>query len=197
LPTSALELADAGLARVVGHDLLQEDVVDDDLALLEPVPLELPRPEVAVRDRELLVDGVAVERDDLHAVEQRPGDALDEVRGGDEEHLGQVELDVEVVVAERVVLRRVEHLEQRGRRIAAPVGAELVDLVEQDHRVHRPGVAERAHQPARQRADVRAAVAADLGLVAHAAERHAHELAAERAGDRLADRGLADAGRAR
>ena len=37
---------------------------------------------------------------------------------------------------------------------------------------------------------------ADLGLVAHAAQRHAHELATGRAGDRLADRGLAGSGRA-
>ena len=108
----------------------------------------------------------------------------------------EVELDVEVVVAERVVLRGVEDLEQRRARIAAPVGADLVDLVEHDHRVHRPSVAQRAHQAARERADVRAPVAADLGLVAHAAERHADELASGRAGDRLADRGLAGAGRA-
>jgi hypothetical protein len=39
-------------------------------------------------------------------------------------------------------------------------------------------------------------VAADLRLVAHAAERHADELAAGRAGDRLADRGLAGSRRA-
>ena len=39
-------------------------------------------------------------------------------------------------------------------------------------------------------------MAADLGLVVHAAERHAHELAAHGARDRLAERGLADAGRA-
>ena len=38
-------------------------------------------------------------------------------------------------------------------------------------------------------------MAADLGLVAHAAERHAHELASGRLGDRFAERGLADAGR--
>ena len=38
-------------------------------------------------------------------------------------------------------------------------------------------------------------MAANLGLVAHAAQRHAHELAARRLGDRLAERGLADAGR--
>ena len=39
-------------------------------------------------------------------------------------------------------------------------------------------------------------MAADLRLVAHAAERHAHEFAPGRLGDRLAERGLADAGRA-
>ena len=39
-------------------------------------------------------------------------------------------------------------------------------------------------------------MAADLGLVAHAAERHAHEIAAGGPRDRLAERGLADAGRA-
>jgi hypothetical protein len=100
---------------------------------------------------------------------------------------GQVELHVEVVVAERVVLRRVEHLEQGGRRVAAPVGADLVDLVEEDHRVHRPGIPQGTDQPARQGADVRAPVAADLGLVAHAAQRHADELPAEGTCDRLAD----------
>jgi hypothetical protein len=49
---------------------------------------------------------------------------------------------------------------------------------------------------ARHRADVGAAVTADFGFVTHAAERHAHEVAARRLGDRLAERGLADAGRA-
>ena len=45
---------------------------------------------------------------------------------------------------------------------------------------------------ARHRADVGTAVAADLGFVAHAAQRHAHELAVRRAGDGLAQRGLTD-----
>src|SRR5262249_23309760 len=43
--------------------------------------------------------------------------------------------------------------------------------------------------------DVGAAVSADLGLVVHAAEAHTHELALHRPRDRLAERGLADAGR--
>src|SRR5581483_6174880 len=44
--------------------------------------------------------------------------------------------------------------------------------------------------------DIGAAVAADLGLVVHAAERHAHELAVHGARDRLAERGFSHAGRA-
>ena len=95
-----------------------------------------------------------------------------------------------------MVLRRIEHFEQRRRRIAAPVGAQLVDLVEQDHRIHRAGIAQRAHQPAGQRADIGAPMAADLGLVPHAAERHPDELPAGGPGDRLANRGLAGSRRA-
>ena len=129
------------------------------------------------------------------AVQQRRRDRVEQVRGGEEDDLGEVDLDVEVVVAEGVVLGRVEHLEQRRRGVAAPVGADLVDLVEQDHRVHRLGVAQGADDPSRQGADVGAAVAADLGLVVEAAEADADELAPEAAGDRLADRGLAGAGR--
>ena len=191
----ALQLADAGLARVLGDHRLEHVVVDRDLVLAEAGPLALPRPEVAACDRDLLVGGVPVEADHLHPVEQRTGDRLGDVRGGDEEDLGEVDLDVEVVVAERGVLRRVEHLEQGGGRIAAPVGADLVDLVEEDHRVHRLRVAEGTHEAAREGADVRPAVAANLRLVTDAAKGHPHELAIEGLRDRFADGRLAGAGR--
>ncbi len=45
------------------------------------------------------------------------------------------------------------------------------------------------------RADIGAAVTTNLGFIAHAAERDAHELASRGPGDRLAERSLADAGR--
>ena len=146
----ALELADAGLAGVLRDHRLEHRVGDRDLVLLQARPLALARPEVPARDRDLLVGRVAVEADDLHPVEQRPGDRLGDVGRREEEDLREVDLDVEVVVAERRVLRRIEHLEERRRRVAAPVGADLVDLVEQDHRVHRLRVAERPHEAARE-----------------------------------------------
>ena len=102
----------------------------------------------------------------------------------------------EVVVGEAVVLRRVQHLEQRARRIALEGDAELVDLVEQENRVLRAGLFHALEDPAGQRSDVGAPVAADVGLVAGAAQRDADVLAPHRPGDRLGDRGLADARRA-
>ena len=195
MPELALEVAHAGLAGVLRDDGLQQLVAHRDLVLAQSVALALARPQVVACDGHLLGHGVAVEADDLHAVQQRAGDRLGLVGGRDEDDLGQVELDVEVVVAERGVLRRVQDLEQGRAGVAAPVGADLVDLVEEDDRVHRAGVAQGAHEAARQRADVGAPVAADLGLVAHAAQRHADELASHGTGDRLADRGLAGAGR--
>ena len=128
--------------------------------------------------------------------QQRPRDRLEHVRRRDEHHVGEVEGQVEVVVAEGVVLRRVEDLEHRARRVAAEVGAHLVDLVDHEDRVARAGVAQGADDRAGHRADVGAAMPADLGLVAHAADRDALELAAEGARDRLAEAGLADARRA-
>ena len=53
----------------------------------------------------------------------------------------EVERHVQVVVAEADVLLRVEHFEQRARRIAAEVGADLVDLVDHEQRVVGAGVA--------------------------------------------------------
>ena len=109
----------------------------------------------------------------------------------------QIERHAEVVIGERVVLRRVEDLEQRRRGIAMVRAAELVDLVEQEHRVLAARLLHARDQAAGQRADVRAAVAADIGLVTRATEGDPDVLAPHRPSDRLRDRRLADAGRTR
>ena len=152
--------------------------------------------QVAAGDVALLLERVAGQFDRLHPVQQRPRDRVEHVGGGDEDDVGEVELEVEVVVAEGVVLGRVEHLEHRRGGVAAEVGAHLVDLVDHEDGVAGAGVAQGADDRPRQGADVGAAVAADLGLVADAADRDPLELAAQRLGDRAAEAGLADPGRA-
>jgi len=99
------------------------------------------------------------------------------------------------ITFEGVILLGIEHLEKGRSGIAAEVVADLVDLVHHEDGVDRPGLFHPLNDLARQRADVRAPVTADRGLVVHAAERDAHELAAERAGDAAPKRRFSHAGR--
>ena len=192
----ALEVPQPGLARVGADDLRRpRRPRSARFSGVRPFSRELLRDQVPLRDLELLLLGVAGELDHLHAVAQRRRDGVEDVRRGDEHDLAEVERHVEVVVLEADVLLRVEHLEQRRRRVAAEVHAELVDLVEHEERVVRARLPQALDDAAGQRADVGAAVAADLGLVADAAEREADELAPHRARDRAPERRLADARR--
>ena len=160
-----------------------------------PCSLELLGDQELLRDVELLLPRVAGDLEDLHAVAQRRRDRVHDVRGRHEHHLREIERHLQVVIGEGVVLLGVEHLEQRRRRVAAEVVPQLVDLVEHEDRVVRARLLHALDDPPGQRADVGAPVAADLRLVAHAAERDADELAPERARDGAAQRRLADAGR--
>ena len=51
----------------------------------------------------------------------------------------KIERHVEIVIAERVVLLRIEHFHQRRRRIAAEIAAELVHFVQHHDRILRLG----------------------------------------------------------
>src|SRR5215475_9556145 len=191
-----LQIADAGLPCVVHDDLVKRAFSDLDLIDFESVGLHLPAHQIAPGDLALFRHRVAGEADDLHAVAQRPRYGVEQIRGGDEHHAAEIEWNAEVVVAEAVVLLRVEHLEEGGGRIALDAGAELVDLIEHHHAVARAGLADGLYDVARQRPDIGTPVPADLALVVHAAETDAYELAIHRPRDRLTKRRLAHSGRA-
>ena len=145
--------------------------------------LGLARDQESLRDVDLFFLRVAGELEDLHAVAERFWNRIHPVRRGHEEDLRQIERHIEIVIAERRVLFRVEHFHQRCRRIAAEIAAELVHLVQHEDGIHRFGALDTLDDLAGQSADVGAAVAADFSLVVHAAERNAHEFAAQRPGD--------------
>ena len=108
---------------------------------------------------------------------------------------GKIERHVEIVVAKRGVLFRVQHLEQRRCRVAAKIAPQLVHFIQHEHRVVGAGAPQGLNDLSRQCADVGAPVAADLGFIVHAAHGNARELAPQRPGDRLPQRGLAHARR--
>ena len=98
------------------------------------------------------------------------------------------------MVGELVVLGRIERFQQGRGGVAPEVRPHLINLVQDEHGVARAGLLQALQDATREGADVRPAVAANLGLVADAAERDPNELAAQGAGDALAQTGLADAG---
>ena len=72
----ALEVAHAGLARVVADDAEQRLVGELDILLFEPVGLALLADQVLLRDLELLRLRVAREPDDLHAILQAAAESV-------------------------------------------------------------------------------------------------------------------------
>ena len=99
------------------------------------------------------------------------------------------------MVLEGVVLLWVKHLEHRRGGIATPVGRHLVDLIKQNNRVDNARLLHALDDATGHGANVRAAVTANLGFIAHPTEAHAHELAVQCSSDTLTEAGLADARR--
>ncbi|OQA96454.1 MAG: hypothetical protein BWY25_02249 [Chloroflexi bacterium ADurb.Bin222] len=173
-----LQVADAGLVGVAANQQMQRAIGETRRLRLQTVQLQLPGDQKAPRDFDFLFLGVAREFNDLHAVFQSGRNRVQDIRRGDEKHLREVIRNLQIVIRESVILLRVEHFEQRRRRVAAKVLPQLINLIQHEHGVHRAGAAHRLNDPSRQRADVGATMAADLRLVAHAAERDAHKLTA-------------------
>ena len=162
----------------------------------QPVLAQLAREQVLGGDADLFPGGVAPKGDHFQPVAQRPGQLGQVVGRGDEQGARQVKGRFQIIVHELAVLLRVEHLQKHRRRIAPEVLADLVDLIEHEDRVGhaQPGIG--LEHPAGQRADVGAAMAAQLGLVAKPRQGNAVETPPEGLGDGLPHRGLARARRA-
>src|SRR6185436_2899024 len=192
---ATFEFAHAGFAGVTAHDRHQDVRFEDDVLLLQAIRYDLSRQQILPRNGQLLVGQIPGDAQDFHPIAQRLGDPRQRIRGGDEQHLRKVVIDFEVVVVESRVLLRIEHFQQRRRRIAAEVLAELVDFIEENYRIDHLGASHRLNDASRHRPDISAPVTADLGFVPYTTQRHAYELASEGTGDGPAKRSLADARR--
>lgn len=186
-----LEVPHARLAGVVADRVRQRLVGDLELALLQAVVLDRLGDEVPLGDLRLLVLGVACERNDLHPVQKRARHVVG-VRRRQEHHVREVVFHLEVVIDEGRVLLGIEHFEHGRSRITTEILTHLVDFIEQNERVRGLRLLQCLDDLARHGADIGPAVAADLGLVAHAAQRDANEFAPRGLRDRLAERGLTD-----
>src|SRR6185436_12592593 len=94
-----------------------------------------------------------------------------------------------------MVLLRIQHLEQRRRRIATKIGSDLVDFIQHEHRIVGARLMDALNHATWHGSHVGASVTSNFGFIVHATKAHAHELASECVCNRLPERRLADARR--
>src|SRR5262249_26058675 len=114
--------------------------------------------------------GVARKADHFHAVLKRRWNRVQYVRGGDEENLGKIVFDVQIMIHEHEVLFRIEDFEQRGRWVAAEVGRHLVDFVEHEHWVAHASLLHHLKNLTGKRTDIGPAMPANFSFIANAAK---------------------------
>src|ERR1700761_4392702 len=168
-----LEPADARLARVMARDKSHARRRKVDVLRRDSVFLDLARNQVALCDIDLLLLGITGEVNDLHTVEQWPRYRIQLVGCADKEHVAQVKRLIKIVVAESIVLLRIQRFKQRAGRVAAEVTSELVDFVQHEDRIVYLNPLQVLDNLARQSADVGPPVTTNLRLVVHTTERDA------------------------
>src|SRR5258707_119653 len=98
------------MADEVTHCILREL----DLVGGNPVLLNLSRNQILESDVDLLLFGITLQFDYFHAVAQGLGHRIEHVRSRDEQNLRKIERHIEVVVAERRVLLRIQSKTRRS-----------------------------------------------------------------------------------
>ena len=140
---------------------------------------ELLGQQVTLGDLELFHARIAGKLNNIHTVQQRTRNGIRSIGRGDKQHIAQVKRDIQIVILERDVLLRVQRFQQGGGRVAPKIAGHFVHLVQQEQRIRALCREDGADDLAGHRPDIGAPMAADLGLIPHAAQRHSRILAAQ------------------
>ena len=186
-----LQTAHAALVGILIYYLLDACSADFQRLGVDSVLTQLLGQQELTGDFRLLLGQIAGDVYQLHTVQQGRLDGRQAVGRGDEHHVAQVVIQVQVVVVESGILLGIEGLQQCGRRIAFEIGSQFVHLVQHYHGIGGACTGDSVKDTARQRSHVSLAVTAYLGLVVHAAEGNTDVLASQGTGDGLAEGGLA------
>ncbi len=90
---------------------------------LQAMLLQLARDKELPSDGDLFLLDVTGELDHLQSILERWRHRIEDIGRGDKQHLGQVIRDLDVMIGKRVVLLRIEHLQQCCRGVAPIVKA--------------------------------------------------------------------------
>ena len=191
-----LQQTDAGLPGIIPDNGPEHAVVHPKGGLFQTMLRQLLGQQVPAGDFHLFLVGVAGKANHLHPVQQRLGNGIGGVGCCDKHDLAQVHRNLHIVVPEGVVLLTVQHLQQSGGRVSPVIIAQLVDLVQQQQRIHGPAPDDGVNHPAGHGTDVGPAVSPDIRLIPDATQGEAGQLPVQRLGNADGNGGLAHSRRA-
>ena len=152
--------------------------------------LELTRQEVLASDLHLLLQRIAVDLYDLHAVSECRLNAAQAVCRSNEKHFAQIITQFDEIVCEAVVLLGVKHLQHSTAGVALSTIGDLVDLVEHKYRIGGLCFFEGLDDPTGHGTDVGLPMTSDFRFIAQPAEGHTHILSLQGPGHRFPKRCL-------
>ncbi|CAM3876788.1 hypothetical protein LIHA111178_13585 [Litorimonas haliclonae] len=85
---------------------------------------------MALSDFDFLVLGIARDTDNLHPVQKRLRH-IQTIGRRDKHCIGQVVVNVQIMIVERVVLFRIQYFKKRRRWIAAMIHSHFIDFIKQ------------------------------------------------------------------
>src|SRR5260370_12041563 len=129
------QIANTGLIGILLNDRLDGILVESALCWEQPMLLDLPRYKVPLSDVQLFHFGIAGHRDCLQPVAERWWDTFPIVGRTDEDHVTEIERNIQIAIHEIVVLPRIKYLKQSAGRITTDICSHLVDFVQHHHRV--------------------------------------------------------------
>ena len=137
-----------------------------------------------------LILGIARNPNNLHPVQKRPRHRRQIIGRTHKHHIRQVIINLQIMILKRRILLRIQNLKQRRTRITAIVRPQLINLIQQEERVHRFRLLHPLNNLARQRTNISTAMPANFTFIPHAAKRHPHKIPPRHLRNRLPQRGL-------
>ena len=107
-----LQASHTGFAGIALNNLLDSGVGNVELFFQQPGPFKQPRQQEVLGDGQLFFRDVSGQPNHVHPVKQWPWNRVELVGGADEQNLGQIHADIQIVVQEVAVLFRIQCLQQ-------------------------------------------------------------------------------------
>ena len=187
-----LQVPETSLPGVAVNDGQDRLIREFEVIFRDPILFNLPWQEVFSRDFQFFLIRVPGKLKDLHAIPKGRGNGIHEVGCSDKHHLGEIEGNVEIVVAEGVVLFRIENFKKGGGRVSPEIHSDLIDFVHHKDGVFRSRLLDSLDDTAGEGPHVGPPVPADFRFISHASKGDTYKLAAKGPCDRFSKGGFPD-----